>query len=91
MSFDKPIAANKYISVDQILINNNVELTNDNIVASIQPLETKDEYDSDGEELPSVLPIKVLESLEHVLIFLRNPPNDFKIKEKSVSMVNSLK
>src|SRR5207245_10167785 len=78
----EPMAADEYINVDQTLIDDNVELTNDDIVASIQPSETKDEYDSDEEELPSVLPIKILESLEHALIFCETLQITSKSKKK---------
>ncbi|CAG8571339.1 10781_t:CDS:2 [Ambispora gerdemannii] len=82
LSFDEPMAADEYVSIDQTLIDDNVELTDDDIVASIRPPETKDEYDSDEKELPSVLPIKVLESLEHVLIFCETLQMTSKSKKK---------
>ncbi|CAG8455944.1 7771_t:CDS:2 [Ambispora leptoticha] len=85
------MAADEYIGIDHALIDDNVELTDDDIIASIRPPETKDQYNSDEENLPVIPPIKVLESLEHVLMFLRNPPDDFEIEEKSISGVKSLK
>ncbi|CAG8719292.1 2482_t:CDS:1, partial [Ambispora leptoticha] len=41
-----------------ILIDDNVELTDDDIIASIWLSKTKDEYDPDKKELSSILPIK---------------------------------
>ncbi|CAG8583950.1 216_t:CDS:1, partial [Ambispora leptoticha] len=77
------MAADEYISINHTLIDDNVELTDDDIVASIRLPETKDQYNSDEKNLPVISPIKVLKSLEHVLMFLRNLPDDLKLKKKA--------
>jgi hypothetical protein len=94
LEFENPMAAQDFITVDDNIITE--VFTDEEIIQTVRPTQNNKENDNNDEddEVEPIQPISVtiaLYSLDNILSFLSNPPNEFTVDLKTITTIRSLR